>query len=339
MTSEMKNKGIILILAVPAILCGCAKSATVSTNEVAKRYFDAFIQTHYPDAEKTNLGAYIIDEEVGTGTALGDTATSPFVRVTYTVTDLDGNVEATTDIDVAHRVGIYEDATYYGPVVWYRPEYSVFAGLEESLKQMNVGGRRKLIVPGWLLSYDQYTTAEEFEANCTGTNYIYDFKVHERITDIVKWQTDSMEHYVARNFPEVSPTDTAVFGYYYIQRQAPVDTTTFPTDTTFYINYIGRLLDGTVFDTSIKDTAKFYGIYSSSTTYSPKAITYDSDDGVYQMSESDVITGFSMTLARLKAYEKATAIFYSSLGYGTSGSGAIPAYSPLRFDVEVVDEE
>ena len=38
--------------------------------------------------------------------------------------------------------------------------------------------------------------------------------------------------------------------------------------------------------------------------------------------------------------ETATAIFYSSLGYGYSGSGSvIPSYAPLRFDITVVKEE
>jgi len=321
------------------VLCGCAKTASVKLNEVSKRYFEAFIQTHYPDAGKTELGAYLIEPEViGTGKALGDTSDSRYVMVEYTVTDLEGNVVSTTSEKLAQQVGTYSKSTYYGPVIWFRPDHGVYAGLEESLKKMNIGGRRKLAVPGWLMSYDDYSTAQEYEDNCSGTAGIYDIKVVNAVNNIVKWQIDSIANYLSRNFPGVSVTDSAAYGYYYIQREAPTDTTKFPEDTTFYINYIGRLLDGTVFDTNIKDTAKFYGIYDDSGTYTPGEITYDSDSGTYQMGGNSVITGFSMTLARVREYEKATAIFYSGLGYGNSSSSdAIPAYSPLRFDVDVVD--
>jgi len=332
------NRTVILLASAAALLSACAKPVTTSLNESSKRYLEAFIQTHYPDARKTSLGAYVIEEEKGTGKALGDTATTPFVRVEYTTTDLNGNIASTTFRTVSQQIGTFENGNYYGPVVWYRPLFSVYAGLEESLKEMNVGGRRKIIIPGWLMSYSEYTTAQEFEDNCSGTDVIYDLRVVEGITDIAKWQIDSIAGYLSRNFPEVSPEDSAAYGYYYIQRQPPVDTTKFPTDTTFYINYIGRLLDGTVFDTNIKDTAKFYNIYSASKTYSPSAITYDSENSVFLMGESTVVTGFEMTLERIRDKEKATAIFYSELGYGSSASGStIPAFSPLRFDVDVVD--
>lgn len=334
----MKRTTILLLVAVLA-LSGCSKSTTVNSNEAAKKYFEAFMQINHPDARRTNLGAYVIEDVAGTGKALGDTATSPYVIVEYTVTDLNGNVAATTYEDVAKKVGTYEFATYYGPVVWYRPNYSVYAGLEESLLEMNIGGRRTVAIPGWLVTTDHYDTAQEYVDNVTGTDGIYDIKVVGAVTDIVKWEIDSISNYLSRNFPKVSPADSAVFGYYYIQRQAPTDTTKFPEDTTFYVNYTGRLLNGRVFDTTIKDTAKFYGIYDASNTYTPSAITYDSSEGVFLLGGNNVITGFSMTLARVRAYEKATAIFYSELGYGTSSSGdAIPGYSPLRFDIEVVDK-
>ena len=41
----------------------------------------------------------------------------------------------------------------------------------------------------------------------------------------------------------------------------------------------------------------------------------------------------------MKSHEKGVGIFYSVLGYGSSGSGnAIPGFSPLMFEIEVVDK-
>ena len=56
-------------------------------------------------------------------------------------------------------------------------------------------------------------------------------------------------------------------------------------------------------------------------------------------SKSSVIDGFSYMLWRMGPFEAGTGIFLSRLGYAASGSGSsIPAYSPLRFDIEVVEK-
>ena len=90
-----------------------------------------------------------------------------------------------------------------------------------------------------------------------------------------------------------------------------------------------------------KDTAIIHGIYSSSRTYEPQSIAWKKDDYTQiQMGSSDIIDGFSYALWKMKDKEKCSAIFYSPLGYSYSGSGSgIPSYSPLRFDIEIVDKE
>ncbi len=76
--------------------------------------------------------------------------------------------------------------------------------------------------------------------------------------------------------------DTLKYGLYYVQHKKPGpdddDTVAFATDSTVYINYIGRRLDGQVFDTNIRDTAKRYDIFSSSSKYEPVAVTWNKDD-------------------------------------------------------------
>jgi FKBP-type peptidyl-prolyl cis-trans isomerase len=52
-----------------------------------------------------------------------------------------------------------------------------------------------------------------------------------------------------------------------------------------------------------------------------------------------MISGFAKAVFQMKKMEKGRCIFYSPLGYGASGSGTkIPAYSMLRFDIELVAE-
>ena len=59
------------------------------------------------------------------------------------------------------------------------------------------------------------------------------------------------------------------------------------------------------------------------------------------MGESSVVPGFSQTIwnmANCGPGTKAIGVFYSDLGYGYSGSGSIPAYAPLVFEIEIVEK-
>ena len=337
----MMKRYAILIFAAVAALAGCAKSASVGLNESSKRYLEAYMQTHYPAATKTALGSYVISSEAGSGALIGNSDASPYVRVEYNVYDLDGNVSSTTSKTLAQRVGLYDEdgGSYYGPLIWYRPSNSLYVGLDELVASMKAGGKVDAIIPGWLVTYDEYDTASEYEANCSGTTARYELTVLEGISDIEQWEVDSISRYFQRCMPSVSLADSLYYGMYYFTTKEPTDTVKFGADSTFYINYVGRFLDGTVFDTNIKDTAKVYEIYNSSSTYTPQEVVMAEEYSDVTMGDNSIITGFAYALMQMRPYESGTAIFTSTYGYGTSGSGAISGYTPLRFDIEVVDEE
>jgi hypothetical protein len=186
------------------------------------------------------------------------------------------------------------------------------------------------------MTYDRYDTEDQYLKNESGTDCIYTIHVYGMTSDIYKWQIDSLERYTALYMDNV---DSTSYGYYYQQLKAPTDTTTLPSDTTVYINYIGRLLNGQVFDTNIADTAKLYNIYNSSATYKPTKITWGDNYSNLTMgsNENSMITGFAKALYGMKSMEKGRCAFYSYLGYDYSGSGSrIPAFAMLRFDVQLV---
>lgn len=55
------------------------------------------------------------------------------------------------------------------------------------------------------------------------------------------------------------------------------------------------------------------------------------------LGDGAVVKGFEEGLLKMKVGEKATLVFPSSLGYGTTGSSTtIPPYAPLIFNVEIV---
>ena len=98
---------------------------------------------------------------------------------------------------------------------------------------------------------------------------------------------------------------------------------------TAVVTYVGKFTNGKVFDTNIKDIAmKNKSIYQPMNPYKPAHIAV----GVKQ-----VIPGWDEGLLLLSKGSKATFVIPSVLAYGEQGGGPIPPFSPIVFDVEVVD--
>ena len=224
------------------------------------------------------------------------------------------------------------------------------AGLKNLMPKLRVGEKCTAVIPGWLTSYNDYKTAQEYIDKESGEDGIYEIEVVEKIhKNIYEWEIDSICRYIARNYPDkfspdparVRPDSVSTHGLYYIQIKAPKKTETLPGDSTVYINYTGRLLNGQVFDTTIRDTAMRYGIWSSGKTYSPIVANLSTNYKNVTIGEdsNEVVSGFARTITQMHAYEKGIGIFCSYNGYDYSGSGSIiPPYSPLLFEIELVDE-
>ena len=99
----------------------------------------------------------------------------------------------------------------------------------------------------------------------------------------------------------------------------PADSAAIVTGKTVTLNYTGYRLDGSIFDSNQAGTFRV------------------------QIGARQVVPGFESGLTALRAGEKATIIFPSSLGYGIQGTGngaaQILPYTPLRFDLQIVKVE
>ena len=95
------------------------------------------------------------------------------------------------------------------------------------------------------------------------------------------------------------------------------------------VNYVGYLLNGTVFDTSFEQVAIDNGIFSDSRVYEPIEFTV----GVGQ-----VIKGWDIGILLMGVGDKATLLVPSGLAYGPFGSGTlIGPNAVIAFDAELVD--
>ena len=332
------------------LFAGCAQTPASKTTDASRRYLEAWVHVQkekHPEYlwTQTGLGAWILEEEEGSGTPVGEFEDSLYLRVNYTMTDLYGNISGSTAARLAQQLGLYDEADYYGPEIWYAK--GIYAGLEDIIKGMRPGGRRKVVIPSWLMTFERFNTLDEYlsaSQDKNGSNSIYDVELVEAFNYVNDWELDSISRYLVRNFagkygtdPKMAKADSSgTHGLYYIREEAPSDAVELK-DTTVYINYIGRLLNGHVFDTNIRDTAIYHGVFSSSRSYSPVSVSYGSSWSETKMDDNGIIKGFARMLWQMKSFEKGTGVFYSPLGYGYRGSGeTIPAYAPLRFDIQIV---
>lgn len=99
---------------------------------------------------------------------------------------------------------------------------------------------------------------------------------------------------------------------------------------TVEVHYAGYLIDGTIFDTSIKSIAEENGIYNPGREpYAPFKLPYG--------PSAQVIEGWKEGIAMLSVGDKARLIIPPHLGYGARGAGGvIPPNATLIFDVELV---
>ena len=345
----MNMKKYIILAAAICTLASCGRTVATKQHEADKLSFDSWVyvqKEQHPEYlwKQTELGSWLLEETVGTGEMLDTSVDTMYVRVNYTNRSTSGTITSTSIAKIAQQLGTYSESSYYGPDVWYI--HGLYAGLEELLNGMRDGGRRKAAVPGWLLTYTRYDSPEKYLNDSTSHSpIIYEVELVEHFRNTNEWEIDSIARYMVRNFhskyssvAQARADSSGAHGFYYIRTKAPKDYEVIK-DSTVYINYTGRLLNGQVFDTTIRDTAIFHGIYNSSKTYEPVALKYGTKWSDIKLGSSSVVEGFARTLFAMHAYEKGAGIFYSPIGYSYKGSGSsIPGYAPLRFDVELVDK-
>jgi len=119
-------------------------------------------------------------------------------------------------------------------------------------------------------------------------------------------EMEVLANYIKTNNISVKPTAS---GLYYIELKE--GTGGFPKiGETVVVKYTGKLLNGTVFDS---------GKFS------------------FKLGTGKVIKGWDEGISMMKDSGIAQLIIPSDLAYGTNGSGPIPPYSTLIFDVELLE--
>ncbi|NVN96033.1 MAG: FKBP-type peptidyl-prolyl cis-trans isomerase [Bacteroidetes bacterium] len=249
------------------------------------------------------------------------------------------------DILVAELTVRTADSTLFtnagNPQRLFRLDTSFYKGdLNEGLALMGIGDSATFIISADSLKKGMKLPPFIKE----GDILYYDIKIHEIISKEVAEkeknemmakqqkmieeaqvnESKDLEKYLTDNKIKVKPTVT---GLYYMELKKGTGVKA-EKGKKVKVNYTGKLINGTVFDTSVESDAK------KSNTYNPKR-PYEPIEFV--LGEGQVIPGWDEGISMMKVGGKAKLVIPSKLGYGERGAGnSIPPCSILIFEVELV---
>lgn len=156
-----------------------------------------------------------------------------------------------------------------------------------------------------------------------------------RISDYFKVQTEALkkaepakiQKYIADK--NIKATKTADGLYYAITK--PGSGPNVAVGDTAVVNYVGKMLNGKLFDTNIKDElVKAKQPVDPQRKFEPIRVP---------VGAGRVIKGWDEGLLLVNKGAKVTYVVPSELAYGEQGAagGAIPPFTPIMFEVEVLD--
>ena len=340
---------ILVSAAAATLISGCAQQVTLSTGEQAQEYLELYMSKAYPGVQPDSWGMYILEDIPGTGDEW--TADCAYCNLRSTLRTIGGTIISSTEEAIAKQLDQddYKPYKYYGPRYQKVDEGSGNAGLQYMLEGMKVGGRRKAVIPAWLLTTSRYSTKEEYIKACSSsTHMIYDITFEGQCQDILGYEVDLLEKYVKEHYgaSQESTTYKSDQGggtFYFIS-----DTTAFKDedrrseDASLSLVYTGRRLDGQAFDTNSEKVALKEGLFVTGKAYEDATVKFsDTYSSITMDGSSSLIDGFKGGLYKMHwSGQKATVLFVSDLGYAASGSGdVIPPYSPLIFELELKGDD
>jgi FKBP-type peptidyl-prolyl cis-trans isomerase len=162
-----------------------------------------------------------------------------------------------------------------------------------------------------------------------GSSLLFTLKIdnvqslEDAMAEVKNAETTAATKYIADNKLNVTTTAS---GLKYVITQ-PSTKPKPQTGDTVLVNYVGRTLDGKVFDSSIKAEAEKGGLNQPGRNYEPLPVV---------VNTGTVVKGWDEGLLLMNEGSKAEFIVPSNLGYGSEGSGDIPPYSTMVFELELV---
>lgn len=289
----MKNKyiyNLILALGFLATFSSCKKEYE-TIESIDQRKIQEYITKNNLTVTKDPSGFYYQVLDPGTGDVL---ANKDSVLFTFSYKSLENGSSYYTFPDYSNA------GTYLG----YLASPSYPSAFRTALTGLKYGAKVRIIIPSYLAFGKNGSTSFNVPSN-----EIIDCQLS---TFTEKHQVDLDDRIIREFLAAKNLTATKdVSRVYYITNQTGSGTDAITSASTLKLNYTGRLLNGTVFDSST--------------------------DGKFSSTLANLIKGWGKIVPKYTKGAKFRVIIPSDLAYGTAGYGQIPANSVLDFDIEIVD--
>lgn len=326
MNFKLSLKRALIFAAAAVVILSCAKDAKSDKDAVEKRVLSAHIKSVYKDSiNPLPSGVYLIINKKGSGKKVEENS-SVFIR--YSVLDLNNVYKQTNVEEIAKNVGGFSYASYFGPSLFELGNYSMMVGLEEAFMKLNEGSVARIIIPSWASKLN-YEGAEKR----LSSPEVYDVEIVRVIEDYAWYELDTLQKFSNLNYQGL---DSLKRGFYFKSlKEGEGDSVKVGSKISY--NYVGRLLDGFVFDTNIEDTARKYKIYNPEKTYSPVRHTVKEVGAESSSDGASVVDGFGLALLEMKYGGRAVTFFSSDWGYGTT-SQSFGKKQQMHFYIEVLED-
>jgi FKBP-type peptidyl-prolyl cis-trans isomerase len=260
-----------------------------------------------------------------------------------------GSVFVTRDAEIAAKeLGNNPYRTHYAPQRMLVSGYygGMTAAMLRTLAMMKKGEKRRMFAPS-TIAYGSYGSSYSYgyqgqNALPGGVPSYMDIELVEVIEDIAEHEQDQVWEYAGRVLGKSADTDTLRKGIYlnaeYFGIADPEDTAkdTITADSTVNIYYVGRFLDGFVFDTNIDTVAQ--RAWGTGGNLQPLS---------YKPSSGELVQAFYEAVTKMRYDSRGSMVFTSEWGYSYSGqtpttenyATQIDPYTPLVFDFYIAPYE
>ncbi len=172
-----------------------------------------------------------------------------------------------------------------------------FDGFKYALLLLKEGEKGTFLIP----SYQAY-----YESPPAGVEKYAVIVAEIELLDLLS-EDDKINNYVKKK--SITITEKTNTGLRFIRTSATTTNDSLKTGDNVSVKYNGMFLSETSFDSGT------FGVVIGS---------------------NSTIAGFSEGISKLKKGEKARIILPSNIGYGSKGSGSIPPFTPLIFDIQIL---
>ena len=341
-----KLRFFLAILIVASVLGACAEKVEDDIEGKRKLAFETWMELYGDGATRLPTGVYVKKlSSSSESSVIKPPVDGNWVSLDYTGRALySGNIFVTRDSATARLLGSFEYYTHYVPefVKFSKTDtVGVIQGVYDALATMNEGDVVRAYIPPSLAygtNGSSFSGGYQGQTSAVGGDVaiIMDLELKKIVADPVAYETEQVQQFAYNHWGKRVDDTIAKNVYRQTLELGKKDTLTVSDDTTVCVYYVGRFLDGFIFDTNIADTARKYNIYDSSigTKYDSLKISTNGTDTSY-------IAGFYKAIVGMKFGETAETVFTSLYGYGSAAQTPddgtwINPYTPLRYTIEVL---